>query len=131
VSASNAEIDAFLQSELARRGLDEVTAVEAASWLDAAGLLADSRHRPGLPLRNLLRAGVIRSGEQRPPRKYGRRFIVRRSRRPVPPDRSRASPDDEVSDESHDGVGHSSAYASSTSSSGSVSAIASRIASSS
>jgi TDG/mug DNA glycosylase family protein len=78
VPASTAEIDAFLQVELVRRRLGEVTAVEAASWLDEAGLLSDSRHRPGLPLRKLLRAGRIRSGEQRPPRKHGNWFIVRR-----------------------------------------------------
>jgi hypothetical protein len=33
----------------------EARAVEAAHWLDAAGLLADSPSRPGLPLRNMLR----------------------------------------------------------------------------
>ncbi len=77
MTASNAEIDAFLQTALARRRLGEVTAVEAASWLDEAGLLSDSRQRPGLPLRNLLRAGLIRSGEQRPPERHGKWFIVR------------------------------------------------------
>jgi double-stranded uracil-DNA glycosylase len=78
VVASPAEIDRFLQAELVRRGRGDVTAVEAASWLDEAGLLADSASRPGLPLRNLLRAGRIRSGEQRPPQKHGSWFIVRR-----------------------------------------------------
>lgn len=72
------EIDRFLQAELVRRRLGEVTAVEAAAWLDEAGLLPDSPSRPGLPLRNLLRAGRIRSGEQRPPQKHGNWFIVRR-----------------------------------------------------
>jgi TDG/mug DNA glycosylase family protein len=86
-----ARIDAFLQSELARRGLDEVTAVEAARWLDEAGLLADSPHRPGLPLRNLLRAGSIQNGEQRPPQRYGRWFIVRRDRKAQPGQSSRSS----------------------------------------
>jgi TDG/mug DNA glycosylase family protein len=78
VAASPAEIDRFLQVELARRRLGEVTAVEAAAWLDEDGLLRDSPSRPGLPLRNLLRAGRIRSGEQRPPQKHGNWFIVRR-----------------------------------------------------
>jgi hypothetical protein len=70
-------IDDFLQSELRRRGMDEVAAVEAARWLDSAGLLRDSDSRPGLPLRNLLRAGAIAGGDQRPPTKHGRWFVVR------------------------------------------------------
>jgi hypothetical protein len=49
----------FLQEELRRRGMLEVPAVEAAGWLDRAGLLRDSKQRPGLPLRNLLRADRI------------------------------------------------------------------------
>src|SRR4051812_39255244 len=81
VTASNVAIDACLQAELLRLGVDEVTAVEAARWLDEAGLLPDSPHRPGLPIRNLLRDGALRSGEQRPPRKHGRWFIVRRGSR--------------------------------------------------
>ena len=76
--ASPVEIDQFLEAELVRRRLGEVTAVEAAAWLDEAGLLPDSQIRPGLPLRKLLRAGRIRSGEQRPPQKHGNWFIVRR-----------------------------------------------------
>jgi hypothetical protein len=71
-----ADINDFLQRELKRRGLAEVPAVEAAEWLDAAGLLADSPHRPGLPLRNLLRDGAIVGSDQRPDRKYGRWDIV-------------------------------------------------------
>jgi TDG/mug DNA glycosylase family protein len=78
VAASPAEIDRFLQAELVRRRLGEVTAVKAAAWLDEALLLPDSASRPGLPLRKLLRAGRIRSGEQRPPQKHGNWFIVRR-----------------------------------------------------
>ena len=78
-SQRHVEIEVFLQEALARRALDEVTAVEAARWLSSAGLLADSDSRPGLPLRNLLRAGLITSAEQRPPQRYGRWFIVRSS----------------------------------------------------
>jgi TDG/mug DNA glycosylase family protein len=78
MAASPAEIDAFLQAELVRRQIGEVTAVEAAAWLDEAGLLLDSPSRPGLPLRKLLRASRLRSGEQRPPEKGGNWFIVRR-----------------------------------------------------
>ena len=70
-------ITAFLQAELRRRRLSEVTAVQAASWLDERHLLRDSPSRPGLPLRNLLRAGVIGGAEQRPSKPYGRWFIVR------------------------------------------------------
>jgi len=77
VAASPAEIDRFLQVELVRRRLGEVSAVEAAAWLDEQGLLSDSPSRPGLPLRKLLRAGQLRSGEQRPPQRHGDWFIVR------------------------------------------------------
>lgn len=70
-------IAAFLQRRLHQSGLDEVTAVEAAVWLDDAGVLKDSRTRPGLPLRELLRAGKIRHAEQRPPFPNGRWYIVR------------------------------------------------------
>lgn len=71
-------VNAFLQERLSRRGA--VTAIEAARWLDAAGVLADSPLRPGLPLRNLLRAGVITGAEQRPTGPYGRWFISSASR---------------------------------------------------
>lgn len=70
-------IDAYLQRRLDQLGLDEVPAVEAATWLDEARLLKDSPGRPGLPLRNLLRTGRIAQGEQRPPTRNGRWFIVR------------------------------------------------------
>src|SRR4051812_35356120 len=68
-------INAVIQRELLRRRFDEVSAVEAARWLDAAGALNDSPSRPGLPLRNLLRAGEIDGAVQRPPSAYGRWFI--------------------------------------------------------
>lgn len=69
-------ISSFLQAELHRRGLDSVTAVEAARWLDEAGILADSRHRHGLPLRDILRADKSRiaGARQEPPRKKGSRM---------------------------------------------------------
>lgn len=57
-------INAFLQAELRRRDLDSVRAVEAARWLDSAGILRDSRDRPGLPLRYILRKGEI-TGQRR------------------------------------------------------------------
>jgi hypothetical protein len=73
--SSIVEINAFLQRELRQRQLEEVAAVEAARWLDASGLLKDSSSRPGLPLRNLLRAGEIDAAIQRPAGSYGRWFI--------------------------------------------------------
>lgn len=72
------EIAEFLQQQLQQRALDEVPAVEAANWLDSAGLLDDSHSRPGLPLRELLRAGAIAGAEQRPATSHGRWFVVRR-----------------------------------------------------
>ena len=57
-------INAFLQAEMARRGVDCVTAVEAARWLDHHGLLRDSQSRPGKPLRDLLRARQINGQKQ-------------------------------------------------------------------
>ena len=70
-------INEFLQSRLRELGRDEVPAVEAARWLDTSGQLADSARTPGLPLRNLLRAGQITGAEQRPARRHGRWFITR------------------------------------------------------
>lgn len=67
-------IEDFIQAELKRRGQTDATAVEAARWLDEAGLLKDSASRPGLPLRNLLRDGKIRGQRQEP---NGRWFIDR------------------------------------------------------
>lgn len=57
-------ISRFVQDELRRRGMDQVGAVEAARWLDDTGILKDSQHRPGLPLRNLLRRQLIRGQRQ-------------------------------------------------------------------
>jgi hypothetical protein len=74
------EINAFLQRELRRRHLGEVAAVEAARWLDSGGLLKDRGSRPGLPLRNMLRAGDIDGAIQRPAESYGRWFIERTDR---------------------------------------------------
>jgi hypothetical protein len=71
------QVSAFLQDQLRLRSRREVTALEAAQWLDQAGLLADSEQRPGLPLRNLLRAGSIEGAEQRPNQRNGRWFIMR------------------------------------------------------
>lgn len=74
------EIGTFLQRELRRRRQLEVTAVEAAAWLDRARVLDDSASRPGLPLRRLLRAHRIPGAEQRPPRPHGRWYITQLGR---------------------------------------------------
>jgi hypothetical protein len=60
------QINQLIQGKLERNHQSEVTAVEAAQWLDQAGILKDSTHRPGLPLRNLLRAGLIEGQKQMP-----------------------------------------------------------------
>jgi hypothetical protein len=59
------KINEFIQNELKKRNLFEVTAVDAAVWLDKAGLLKDSTDRPGLPLRDLLRDKKIKNAFQR------------------------------------------------------------------
>lgn len=48
-------IDKYLE----KNNLEYVNPVVAGALLDRAGLLNDSTHRPGLPLRNLLRDGMI------------------------------------------------------------------------
>ena len=68
-------INLHLQKRLERDWRDEVRAVEAAAWLDKAGLLTD--RKGGLPLRDLLRAGRIAGQEQRPNKKNGSWFIRR------------------------------------------------------
>ncbi|HEX8230562.1 MAG TPA: hypothetical protein VF826_14785 [Chloroflexia bacterium] len=70
-----AAINRHLQEQLEIRGLDSVPAVEAAKWLDDAGLLRDRKE--GLPLRDLLRDGEVLGGRQEPPQPYGRWFIDR------------------------------------------------------
>jgi hypothetical protein len=76
--ASNLQaINSFIQAELRRRRLHEAPAVVVAEWLDDAGLLRDSEHRPGLPLRKLLRTGKIKGAAQRPPQPNGRWFVTR------------------------------------------------------
>ncbi|MDE0147918.1 MAG: hypothetical protein OXM58_06065 [Rhodospirillaceae bacterium] len=99
-------INLHLQERLESDWRDEVRAVEAARWLDNAGLLTD--RKDGLPLRNLLRAGRIAGQEQRPDKKNGAWFIRRlaasrdpdaireareRLRRCLPIDRDALSPD--------------------------------------
>ena len=68
-------INLHLQQRLELDWREEVRAVEAARWLDKAGLLPD--RKGGLPLRNLLRAGRIAGQQQRPDKKNGMWFIRR------------------------------------------------------
>lgn len=74
------EINGFLQHQLRLRQLCKVAAVEAARWLDASGLLKDNASRPGLPLRDMLRAGEIEAAIQRPAGSHGRWFVGRANR---------------------------------------------------
>ena len=69
------DINEFIQSELVKRNLWEVTAVDAACWLDKAKILEDSSSRPGQPLRVLLRKGKINNAIQR----NGRSWYIRRN----------------------------------------------------
>jgi hypothetical protein len=66
----------FVQIVLRLRGLRAVAAVRAAKWLHAVGLLRDSAVRPGKPLRDLLRKGLIAGQRQS---KNGR-WSIRRAR---------------------------------------------------
>jgi len=49
----------FLDEYLKRNNLKSLTPPEANELLAGAGLLADDKTRKGMPLRNLLRAGLI------------------------------------------------------------------------
>jgi hypothetical protein len=53
------EINVYIQDRLLSEERTFITAVEAARWLEEAGLLIDSPTRKGKPLRDLLRAGLI------------------------------------------------------------------------
>jgi nitroimidazol reductase NimA-like FMN-containing flavoprotein (pyridoxamine 5'-phosphate oxidase superfamily) len=66
------QVNRYLQDKLGRQRLPEVSAVDAAQWLETAGILRDNRSRPGLPLRNFLRSGQVVGAVQRPDEKGGR-----------------------------------------------------------
>lgn len=53
------QIIRFIDEYLEKNRMSEITPVEANKQLEKAGILRDSEHRPGLPLRNLLRADKI------------------------------------------------------------------------
>jgi predicted DNA-binding transcriptional regulator AlpA len=73
--ASAAEINRYLSQKLENGNIEEIDAVSAAQLLHDEGLLKDSVHRRGLPLRKLLRAGKIHGAHQYP----NRRWVIRRS----------------------------------------------------
>lgn len=66
-------INEYLQKRLTEEQWTEVGAVEAASWLEEAELLPDSKSRPGWNLRELLREGCI-DGQVKLP---NRRWLIR------------------------------------------------------
>lgn len=49
----------FIDNYLIKYNLESITPVEANKLLEEAGILNDSKSRPGLPLRNLLRANKL------------------------------------------------------------------------
>ena len=59
-----------LQEYLQKNRMEYLKAPAAGALLEQWGLLADSRQRPGKPLRDLLRAGVI-TGQEQPGRRFG------------------------------------------------------------
>lgn len=85
---SSSNVDAFIQGRLRSLGLASVAAVEAARWLDQAGVLRDSPQRPGKPLREKLRNGLIPGARQE-----GGRWYIYRLDREAPPV---AEPRDEI-----------------------------------
>ena len=68
------DINQFLQNKLNEQELSEVSAVDAAYWLDEAGILKDTKDRPGKPLRDLLRDNKINNAIQKNARFW---FILR------------------------------------------------------
>lgn len=71
------QINQYIQQRLKQESRTEITAVEAAQWLDSEGLLKDSDSHPGQPLRRMLRNNEIAGQEQRPNKKGGRWYIRR------------------------------------------------------
>jgi len=57
-------VNNFIQTYLRDQNLATITPVEIARELERAGILKDSKSRPGLPLRNLLRQGSIENARQ-------------------------------------------------------------------
>lgn len=68
------EMNNFIQQKLKELNKSEIGAVELARLLDEAGVLNDNKDRPGLPLRQYLRATKIKGGFQYP----NKRWVVKR-----------------------------------------------------
>lgn len=64
VSSKVITINNFIQSFLESNDLDSITPVRIAVELEKVGILKDSRSRPGLPLRRLIRDGKINGAWQ-------------------------------------------------------------------
>lgn len=59
------KIITFIDDHIEKTGKTFIDPVEGNQLLERAGILNDSKHRPGLPLRNILRAGLIPHACQR------------------------------------------------------------------
>jgi len=70
------EINRCIQQKLAEEKLEKVSAVDAAKWLDREDLLTDNQSRPGLPLRKMLRQGLIENSHQQANNRW---FIYRQN----------------------------------------------------
>ncbi len=75
INAIIAEIDRYLE----RSGFEYTNPVDANKHLEKVGLLRDSKHRPGKPLRDLLRAGLLPHAYQ--PGGKGTIWIIPHSKR--------------------------------------------------
>jgi excisionase family DNA binding protein len=76
---SLAYLNNFIQKHLVENNIDELSAVDLAKVLDENGLLKDSKSRPGLPLRRLLRSNRIIGNYQYP----NKRWVIRQSKSEV------------------------------------------------
>ena len=77
-------ISSYLQKRLDAEGIPAASAVDAAQWLDEAGLLPDRPSKPGLPLRRIFRdlqrtgqLHLITGAYQDPQQPHGRWWIRR------------------------------------------------------
>lgn len=64
-------ITEFIDNYLLQNGKDCIGAVEANALLEKAGILNDSKNRPGSPLRKKLRAGELPHAYQ-----VGRKWVI-------------------------------------------------------
>lgn len=76
---SLSELNNFIQKYLSENKIDEISAVDIAKVLDEKGMLKDSKGRPGLPLRRLLRANRIIGNYQYP----NKRWVIRTTKNEI------------------------------------------------